>query len=151
LFCVDAAAIRPILTEHPIKNLADVATSEVLVLDTQTTMAEMAEHVLAVAPQRVSIAGHSLGGWIAQEIAARAPEPVAKLFRCDTWARKLDGTDEYLHSYWTHAERSSVESRDVTKPRPGSARRPAWPLVKTQQYFDMNRPPVGRGPICWGR
>jgi hypothetical protein len=72
LFFVDAAAIRPILTEHPIKNLADVATSEVLVLDTQTTRAEMAEHVLAVAPQRFSIAGHSLGGWVAQEIAARA-------------------------------------------------------------------------------
>jgi pimeloyl-ACP methyl ester carboxylesterase len=104
LFFVDAAAIRSILTGHPIKNLADVATSEVLVLDTQTTRAEMAEHVLVVAPQRFSIAGHSLGGWVAQEIAARAPERLSKLFRCDTW---------------THAERSSVESRDVTKPRPG--------------------------------
>ena len=48
----------------------------------------MAEHVLAVGTQRFSIAGHSLGGWVAQEIAARAPERLSKLFRCDTWARK---------------------------------------------------------------
>jgi pimeloyl-ACP methyl ester carboxylesterase len=53
--------------EHQIKNLADVATSEVLVLDTQSTRVEMAEHVLAVAPQRFSIAGHSLGGWGRQD------------------------------------------------------------------------------------
>ena len=65
----------------------------------------MAEHVLAVAPQRFSIAGHSLGGWVAQEVAARAPERVSKLFLCDTWARKPEGTDEYLRNYWTNAER----------------------------------------------
>lgn len=52
----------------------------------------MADHVLDVAPQRFSIAGHSLGGWVAQEVAARAPERVSKLFLCDTWARKPEGT-----------------------------------------------------------
>jgi pimeloyl-ACP methyl ester carboxylesterase len=93
------------LFEHQIKNLADIATSEVLVLNTQDTRVEMAEHVLAVAPQRFSIAGHSLGGWVAQEVAARAPERVSKLFLCDTLARKPEGTDEYLRNYWTHAER----------------------------------------------
>ena len=65
----------------------------------------MAEHVLAVAPQRFSIAGHSPGGWVAQEVAARAPEWVSKLFLCDTWARKPEGTDEYLRNYWANAER----------------------------------------------
>jgi hypothetical protein len=40
---------RDWLFEHQIKNLADVTTSEVLVLDTQTTRVEMAEHALAVA------------------------------------------------------------------------------------------------------
>jgi pimeloyl-ACP methyl ester carboxylesterase len=44
------------------------------------------------------IAGHSLGGWVAQEVAARAPERVSKLFLCDTWARKPQGTDEYLRT-----------------------------------------------------
>jgi pimeloyl-ACP methyl ester carboxylesterase len=96
---------RDWLFEHQIKSLADVATSEVLVLDSQTTRAEMADHVLAVAPQHFSIAGHSLGGWVAQEIAARAPERVSKLFLCDTWARKPEGADEYQRNYWTHAER----------------------------------------------
>jgi pimeloyl-ACP methyl ester carboxylesterase len=96
---------RDWLWEHQIKNLADVASSEVVVLDRQATRAEMADHVLAVAPQRFSIAGHSLGGWVAQEIAARAPERVSKLFLCDTLVRKPEGTDEYRRNYWTHAER----------------------------------------------
>lgn len=96
---------REWLFSHPLANLTDVATMEVLVLDTQATRAEMSDHVLSVAPQRFSIAGHSLGGWVAQEVAARAPDRVSKLFLCDTWARKPEGTDEYLSNYWTHAER----------------------------------------------
>lgn len=64
----------------------------------------MADYVLANAPERFSIACHSMGGWVAQEVAARAPERVSKLFLCDTWARKLPGTDEYLSGFWTHAE-----------------------------------------------
>ena len=30
---------------------------------------------------------------------------MSKLFLLDTWARKPEGTDEYLRNYWTHAER----------------------------------------------
>ena len=30
---------------------------------------------------------------------------MSKLFLCDTWARKPEGTDEYLRNYWTNAER----------------------------------------------
>lgn len=70
---------------HPrapqISALSDVATSEVVVLDRQVTRAEMAECVLGRVPGVVSVAGHSLGGWVAQEIAARAPEGVSALFQ----------------------------------------------------------------------
>jgi pimeloyl-ACP methyl ester carboxylesterase len=74
---------REWLWQHQIINLADLVTSEVMVLDRQTTRAEMAEYVLAHAPQRFSIAGHSLGGWVAQEV----------------------GTGEYFSGFWSHAER----------------------------------------------
>ena len=78
-------------------------------LDTQATRMEMAEHVLAVAPQRFSIAGHSLGGWVAQEVAARAPDRVSKLFLSDTWARKPEGTDEYIRQLKALAGDDSTE------------------------------------------
>lgn len=96
---------REWLWEHQITNLGDVASSGVMVLDRQDTRAEMAHYVLDQAPERFSIAGHSLGGWVAQEVAALAPERVSKLFLCDTCARKPDGTDEYLENFWTHARR----------------------------------------------
>jgi len=93
------------LWRHQMTNLADVATSEVMVLDQQTTRSEMADHVLAHAPEAFSIAGHSLGGWVAQEVAARAPQRVSKLFLCDTWTRMSPGTVEYLNDYCAHIER----------------------------------------------
>lgn len=85
--------------EHQQKHLADIATSEVMVLDQQVTRTAMVDHVLAHAPTRFSIAGHSLGGWVAQEVAARAPERVSKLFLCSTWARVNEGTIDYIEAY----------------------------------------------------
>jgi hypothetical protein len=97
------------LFEHPIKNLAGVATSEVLVLDTQTTRAEMAEHVLAVAPQRFPSRDTR---WAAgsRRRSRHAPERVSKLFLCDTWARKPDGTDEYLPPTTNHHHSEAADS-----------------------------------------
>ena len=85
--------------EHQQKYLADIATTEVMVLDQQTSRKAMVDYVLAHAPRRFSIAGHSLGGWVAQEIAARAPERVSKLFLCSTWARVNEGTIDYIKAY----------------------------------------------------
>ena len=48
--------------QHQMDHLADVATSEVMVLDQQVTRRAMADHVLAHAPAKFSLAGHSLGG-----------------------------------------------------------------------------------------
>jgi pimeloyl-ACP methyl ester carboxylesterase len=84
---------------HQQKYLADIATSEVMVLDQQATRKAMADHVLAHAPERFAIAGHSLGGWVAQEVAARAPERVSSLFLCSTWARVNEGTIDYIRAY----------------------------------------------------
>jgi pimeloyl-ACP methyl ester carboxylesterase len=47
----------------------------------------MASHVLARAPERFSLAGHSMGGRVALEIAARAPERLERLALLDTGFR----------------------------------------------------------------
>jgi pimeloyl-ACP methyl ester carboxylesterase len=48
------------------------------------TLGGMAERVLALAPPRFAVAGHSMGGRVALEIFRRAPERVAGLALLDT-------------------------------------------------------------------
>jgi pimeloyl-ACP methyl ester carboxylesterase len=51
------------------------------------TMAAMAGRVLAAAPPRFALAGLSMGGYVAFEIARRAPDRLARLALLDTSAR----------------------------------------------------------------
>ncbi len=50
-------------------------------------MGAMARRILAEAPPRFALAGHSMGGYIAFEIMRQAPERVAKLALMNTQAR----------------------------------------------------------------
>ena len=50
-------------------------------------MAAIARRILAGAPPRFALAGHSMGGYIAFEIVRQAPERVAKLALINTQAR----------------------------------------------------------------
>lgn len=50
----------------------------------QPSIAAMAEAVLARTPQRFALAGHSMGGRVALEIVARAPDRVERLALLDT-------------------------------------------------------------------
>lgn len=51
------------------------------------SMAALAARILAEAPPRFALAGHSMGGYIAFEILRQAPERVARLALLDTSAR----------------------------------------------------------------
>ncbi len=53
----------------------------------QSSMAELAQAILADAPPRFALAGLSMGGYIAFEIVRQAPERVLKLALLDTSAR----------------------------------------------------------------
>lgn len=53
----------------------------------QPSIEAMAAQVLARAPERFSLAGHSMGGRVALEIAARAPQRVERLALLDTGFR----------------------------------------------------------------
>src|SRR4051812_13448988 len=51
------------------------------------SMAAIARRILAEAPPRFALAGHSMGGYIAFEIMRQAPERVARLALINTQAR----------------------------------------------------------------
>ena len=53
----------------------------------QASIEAMARDVLARAPERFSLAGHSMGGRVALEIAARAPQRLERLALLDTGFR----------------------------------------------------------------
>lgn len=48
------------------------------------SLGDMAEQILAVTPPRFALAGHSMGGRVALEILARAPQRVTRLALLDT-------------------------------------------------------------------
>ena len=68
--------------------LADVAACVVADLTRADTIAEMAKQALEQAPQgRLSLAGHSMGGYVALEIMRTAPQRVERLALLNTNAR----------------------------------------------------------------
>src|SRR3546814_11555767 len=78
LLC-DAALWRP-----QVEALADLAEPWVADLTAQDSTVAMAESVLAAMPRRFALAGLSMGGYVALEIVARAPERVSRLALLDT-------------------------------------------------------------------
>lgn len=78
------------LWQPQIAALSDIADCWVADFTTQDSIAEMAESVLAVMPERFALAALSMGGYVALEIMARAPERVSRLALLDTRAQADD-------------------------------------------------------------
>lgn len=76
------------LWHHQKAVLQDMYDIEVMIFDQYESRQEMAEAVLQTAPPKFFLAGQSLGGWVAQEIAALAPERVKKLILINCWTRR---------------------------------------------------------------
>lgn len=70
-----------------IADLAELADCHVADITQALSIADMAEAVLASAPDRFALAGHSLGGYVSFEILRRAPERVTRLALIGTSAR----------------------------------------------------------------
>jgi pimeloyl-ACP methyl ester carboxylesterase len=75
------------LWSHQTRSLADLAKLTVPVLTEDESLAAMAARILAQAPPRFSLAGLSMGGYVAMEIMRRAPDRVERLALMDTTAR----------------------------------------------------------------
>jgi len=74
------------LWESQIADLADVAEVTVPELWHHASIGEMAEAALKAAPERFSLGGFSMGGYVAFEILRRAPARVERLALMDTQA-----------------------------------------------------------------
>lgn len=72
------------LWRDQIGGLSDVARIWVPDLTPYATIREMAEHVLASAEPTFALAGFSMGGYVAQDIARIAPERIERLALLDT-------------------------------------------------------------------
>lgn len=66
--------------------LADVAVPQAARIDLDESIAEMAASVLAAAPERFALAGHSLGAIVAMEIMRQAPQRVTRVALANTAA-----------------------------------------------------------------
>jgi pimeloyl-ACP methyl ester carboxylesterase len=78
LMC-DTTAWQPVLP-----GLSHVATCQVVDHGTADSLTQMAEQLLAHAPERFAMAGHSMGGRVALEVMRMAPERVTHLGLFDT-------------------------------------------------------------------
>ena len=83
LMC-DAAVWR-----HQLAALSGVCDIQVAEHALSDSLGLMAERILDTAPDRFALAGHSMGGRVALEVMARAPERVSKLALLDTGYQAL--------------------------------------------------------------
>jgi len=74
--------------QHQMQHLGDLFDVQSKVYDQPLRRAELVEAVLSQAPERFCLAGHSFGGWLAQAVAAAAPERVTKLMLLNTYSQK---------------------------------------------------------------
>src|SRR4051812_7265062 len=65
----------------PLRELANI---QVFSFPNCSSIETMAEHVLATAPERFALAGHSMGGRVALEVVRRAPHRVSGLALLNT-------------------------------------------------------------------
>ena len=77
-------------------------------IDRDDSVAGMADSVLAQAPQRFSLAGHSLGGIVALEIARRAPDRLERMVLVNCSAR--DASPTQLDAWSALADRTAAGS-----------------------------------------
>lgn len=84
LMC-DASVWQPQITE-----LADNASIRVALPGARSSLAEMAEALLAAAPPTFALAGHSMGGRVALEVMRRAAHRVRGLALLDTGYRAIE-------------------------------------------------------------
>ena len=74
------------LWTHQVETLTDIADISVADLTLDDSIGAMAARVLENAPEKFSLAGLSMGGYVAQEIMRQAPQRVERLALIDTSA-----------------------------------------------------------------
>ena len=91
-----------ILWQHQCQHLADIADITVKYFPDADTMEKMTEQLLVDAPEKFIICGHSLGGWVAQLAAIKAPNRVSHLIIMGSWTGDLDHEKRQYFEQWQH-------------------------------------------------
>ena len=102
--------------------LLDVAAPQFARIDLDDSITEMAASVLATAPDRFALAGHSLGAIVALEIMRQAPERVTRLALVNASGRAPSAEQQ---AAWAAHHRPGW--RADTSPRS----RPSWPVARS--------------------
>lgn len=79
--------------QHQLAVLAPSHEVQVAEHGLTATLGAMAERILDLAPPRFALAGHSMGGRVALEVVARAPQRVSRLALLDTGYEALAAGD----------------------------------------------------------
>lgn len=98
------------LWAHQIEHLQDIAHIQTLTLRDSNNRQAMADYILDRAPETFILAGHSLGGWVAQTVAAQAPHRVQKLLLVATWARYSEFLVEGIQSFLTRIQDKTLNA-----------------------------------------
>jgi pimeloyl-ACP methyl ester carboxylesterase len=78
-----------IVWAHQSDALADIADIQIATNGARDSLVAMAEAIIAQAPPRFAVAGHSMGGRVALEVVRRVPERVIALALLDTGYQAL--------------------------------------------------------------
>jgi pimeloyl-ACP methyl ester carboxylesterase len=144
--------------QNQIDALGDIAAASVPELTHHDSIAAMAESVLATAPDRFALAGHSMGGYVALAVTRLAPRRVMRLALVDTAARadtpeqterrrgliqlaklgKFKGVTPRLLPLLVHADR--LEDKAITDVIMAMAERIGQAAFERQQQAIMTRP-----------
>ncbi len=87
LILIPGFANNELAWKFQIEHLKDRFDIRVFVMDKFANRQDMVENLLKKAPERFNLVGHSMGGWVAQAVAAKAPQRVSKLLLLNTWAK----------------------------------------------------------------
>ncbi|HHF7375657.1 alpha/beta fold hydrolase [Legionella bozemanae] len=91
-----------LLWKHQSEHLADIADITVKYFPDAETIEKMTEQLLKDAPEKFIICGHSLGGWVAQLAAIKAPHRVSHLIIMGSWTGDLNQEKRQYFEQWQH-------------------------------------------------
>ena len=133
--------------------LADVAAPQFGRIDLDDSITEMAASVLAVAPARFALAGHSLGAIVALEIARQAPERITRLALVNASGRgPSDAQQDVLGDYASphRAGRIRAGGRGTGPSDPAGSTAQRHRVGRRQRAYGGPRRPGGPAPSASG-
>ena len=129
LILIPGVGSNHLLWQHQIHHLEDIIDAKVIILSHAVRREELVNRLLQEAPERFALAGHSFGGWVAQAVAATAPERVSKIMLCNTWSRYNEAHIVMLHDWLKNIENNLlIETLDEGVPY----------IIHSQKLQDQN-------------